>query len=104
MDSEIHDIGSQILMNVVNNHHNQNRTGYFTLSDFFKIKVNPAIETCVTLICIDRGKHIYKYWVCSFEFLDLFYLLFVIFFLISDLLDLSSCSGPFTWCQHSSEG
>lgn len=80
MDSEIHDIGSQILMNVVNNHHNQNRTGYFTLSDFFKIKVNPAIETCVTLICIDRGKHIYKYWVCSFEFLDLFYLLLVIFF------------------------
>lgn len=100
MDSEIHDTWSQILMNLVHTHHNQNRNGYFTLSDFFKIKVNPAI---VTLICIDRGKHIYKCGVHSFEFLDLFYLLFVIFF-ISDLLDLSSCSGPFTCRQHSSEG
>lgn len=78
MGSEIHDTGSQILMNVVNICHNQNRLLYTLRS--FKIKVNPAVETCVTLICFDRGKYILKCWVCSFEFLDPFYLLFVIFF------------------------
>lgn len=80
MGSEIHDTWSQILMNVVNFRHNQNRLLYTLRS--FKIKDNPAIETCVTLICIDRGKYILKFWVCSFEFLDPFYLLFVFFFFL----------------------
>lgn len=81
MGSEILDTWSQILMNVVNIHHNQNKTGYFSLSDLLRSKSALSLRRMSHWSAVtDRGKYILKYWVCSFEFLDPFYLLFVMFF------------------------
>lgn len=75
MGSEILDTWSQILMIVVNTHHNQNKTGYFPLLDLLRSKSalsqRPASHWSAVA---NREKSILKCWVCSFEFLDPFYL------------------------------
>jgi len=69
-------------MKILNNYHDQNKTSYFALSDLLRSKLGMPLRSMSHWSAVtNRGKQILKCWVCSFEFLDPFYLLFVMFIL-----------------------